>query len=64
MADIFIAKEPIFIGRARAHNTGDVVPASNVKRNGWEDLVAKQGTKAADAVAPVPSTPDLKTDKK
>lgn len=43
----YIATEPLFVGTARAHNPGDVVPAENVERNGWEDKVATAGTKAA-----------------
>lgn len=43
----YIAKEDIFFGTARAHNAGDVVPAENVKANGWEHLVVTEGTKAA-----------------
>lgn len=31
-----------------AHRVGEVVPAENVKANGWESLVARAGTKAAD----------------
>ena len=49
MAEPFIATEPLFVGNARAHNPGDVVPDDNVKRNGWESGVARQGTKAASA---------------
>jgi hypothetical protein len=33
------AKEPIYIGWALAHPTGDPVPAANVEANGWHDLV-------------------------
>lgn len=45
MADVvYIAKEPLYVGTARAHNPGDVVPAKNVKRNGWESLVEQQKT--------------------
>jgi hypothetical protein len=54
----YIAKEPLFVGTARAHNPGDVVPDENVKANGWEDSVVKEGTKAAqkalDEVLPEP----------
>lgn len=45
----FIAKETLYVGRFRAHNVGDVVPAENVERNDWQDKVAREGTKAADA---------------
>jgi hypothetical protein len=44
----FIATEPLFVGNARAHNPGDIVPDENVEANGWQDSVAKVGTKAAD----------------
>lgn len=47
----YIATEPLFVGTARAHNPGDVVPADNVERNGWQDSVAGSETKAAKAVA-------------
>lgn len=47
----FVATEPLFVGTARAHNVGDPVPADNVKANGWEDSVAKAGTKAAEKAA-------------
>ncbi len=52
MAENLIATQPLFIGRARAANPGDVVPAENVEKYGWQDGVAKEGTKAArEAVA-------------
>lgn len=46
----YVATEPIFIGRARAFNRGDAVPASHVT-SGVVDTsqVAKTNTKAADA---------------
>jgi hypothetical protein len=44
----YIAKEPLFVGTARAHNVGDVVPDENVEANGWQDSVVKSGTKAAE----------------
>lgn len=50
MADVFIAKENIYVGVALAHVAGDEVPAENVKRNGWEDLVVRPGTKTAERV--------------
>lgn len=35
-----IATERLYVyGGARAHNPGDRVPAGNVERNGWADLV-------------------------
>lgn len=52
----FIALEPLFIGTARAHNTGDVVPAENVERHGWEDQVAREGTQAAEGAQPFDPT--------
>lgn len=39
---VFIAKHPIRIGYALAHNVGDEVPAKNVKANGWQDLVEER----------------------
>ena len=47
MAQKYIATEPLFVGNARAHNIGDVVPDENVKANGWQDSVSREGTKAA-----------------
>jgi hypothetical protein len=35
----YIADEPLFIGIARAHNPGDLVPADHVERYGWRDKV-------------------------
>jgi len=48
MADneTYVATEPLFIGRARAHNAGDVVPFENIGPNGWQDDVVKATTKA------------------
>lgn len=46
--DYVIAKEQLFVDGVLAHNIGDRVPADNVKRNGWDELVAKPGTKAAE----------------
>lgn len=43
----YIATDALFVGNARAHNPGDPVPEENIKANGWEDSVAKAGTKAA-----------------
>lgn len=48
MADTFIATEPLFVGRARAHNPGDEVPAENVEKNGWEDKVTTAGPAEAE----------------
>lgn len=47
MSQRYIATAPIFVGYARAHNVGDVVPEENVKANGWEDLVSREDSKAA-----------------
>jgi hypothetical protein len=47
MDKAFVATEPLFIETARAHNPGDVVPAENVERYGWQKQVAREGTKAA-----------------
>ena len=49
MAQRYIATAPLFIGYARAHNVGDVVPDENVERNGWQDGVAREGSKSATA---------------
>lgn len=44
-----IALEDLYVpgGFACAHRKGDLVPADNVERGGWQDKVAKPGTKAA-----------------
>lgn len=44
MADKLIATRPLFIGRARAHNPGDEVPAENVEKHGWADGVAEEAS--------------------
>ncbi len=51
MPDSYIATEALYVGTARAHSPGDEVPAENVKRNGWQDAVARRGTKAATSAA-------------
>lgn len=53
----FVALVPINVGEARAFNPGDAVPASTVKANGWlaDKLVAKVGTKAAEAAVEPPA---------
>lgn len=45
----FVATQPLFIGRARVANVGDVVPESHPQLEEWKkaDLVAREGTKAA-----------------
>lgn len=52
-ADMYIAKEDLFIGRARAHNKGDVVPAENVEPNGWDDKVQRVKATTEPTVAQV-----------
>jgi hypothetical protein len=47
--DVKIALEPLYVGTALAHNRGDEVPADNVEPNGWGEMVANPGTKAAQA---------------
>lgn len=53
----YVATQVILHEGARAYNPGDPVPVSNVKAYGYDkdNLVAKVGTKAADAVAPNPT---------
>ena len=50
------ATAPIYGGTALYYNVGDQVPATNVKLHKYDELglVAKEGTKAAAAVAPAP----------
>lgn len=37
---MYVAKVPLFVGTARAHNPGDSVPEANLETNGWgEDEV-------------------------
>jgi hypothetical protein len=50
MAQPYIALEALFVGNARAHNAGDVVPDENVEPNGWKDSVARADSKAAKEV--------------
>lgn len=57
MAQKLIATRPLFIGRARAHNVGDEVPADHVERYGWADGVARPGTKAAERSAKAAEQP-------
>lgn len=52
----YIATEPLSIGTARAHNPGEVVPAENVERHGWQDQVAVEGSDAAEAALPFDPT--------
>lgn len=48
----FVALEPIDHNGARAYNTGDPVPASNVELHGYLEAgqVARRSTKAAQAI--------------
>lgn len=39
----YVATEPIHYNGVLAYNTGDPVPADNVKKNNWEKLVQKAG---------------------
>lgn len=55
----YVAKVPLFVGSARAHNPGDPVPAENIKVNGWEDGVARVGTKAAEKAADAAAPEDV-----
>lgn len=49
----YVATEPIDINGVRAFNVGSAVPVSHVERGVvHKSLVAKVGTKAADAAAP------------
>jgi hypothetical protein len=52
----YVATKTLLVGFAAAHQPGDLVPEANIKRNGWEDGVAKVGTKAAQAVMQDPSS--------
>lgn len=61
MAEKLIATEPLFIGRARAANPGDVVDPDTVKNNDWGDKVAKAGTKAAKQAQGVTEEPSGET---
>jgi hypothetical protein len=47
----YVATQDIYVGVALAYRAGDAVPASNVEAHGYDKngLVAKTGTKAADA---------------
>lgn len=57
----FVATQPLFIGFARAHNPGDIVPAANVDEHGWQDGVAREGTKAATEAQEAAAEPDAGT---
>lgn len=48
MVERYVAKEDLYVGIHRAHFAGDLVPEENVERNGWTDLVAREGTADAD----------------
>lgn len=47
MAKAQIATQDLFVGIHRAHRKGDSVPTENIEPNGWTDLTATEGTKAA-----------------
>lgn len=55
MSKPFRATSKLFVGTALAHNVGDVVPDAAVERHGWQDSVAREGTKAADAAVEDPA---------
>lgn len=61
----FVAVAPIDYDGVRAYNTGDPVPATNVRLHGYEaaGLVAKTSTKAAAAAVEqaAPSVPSTVT---
>lgn len=41
----YVANRPIDVDGARAYNTGDPVPASNVDRHGYDKMPTGEGTK-------------------
>lgn len=55
MAEKFVATRELFVGNARAANPGDLIDGDTVKNNGWEDGVARLGTKAAEEAVYDPS---------
>jgi len=56
-SDTYRATVDIFVAPGvRAFRPGEIVPAEVIKNLGIEAKVAKQGTKAAQAVAPTPAT--------
>lgn len=55
-AEYVVATEPLFIGPARAHNTGDLVRADTVDANGWGAQVSGVNTKAATQAMTAAST--------
>lgn len=57
MAKPYIAKRPIFINGARAYNPGDVVSDAAVKAHSLEELVAREGTQAAEKATEKAATP-------
>lgn len=50
----FVATAPLFIGRARAANPGDEVPAASVEKYGWGGKVRKV---SAGDIAPESTVP-------
>lgn len=47
--EIVVATDDLLIGWAAAHRKGDTLPLSVAKAHGWDDKVARQNTKAAEA---------------
>lgn len=50
MADTYVATQDLYIGLAKAHSAGEEVSAERVEQWGWQNQVAKKGTKAATEV--------------
>jgi hypothetical protein len=46
------ATKPLFVGRARAHNIGDLVDSERVQRYGWQKRVEKVGSDEAPTPTP------------
>lgn len=36
---VYVAKEALYVGGARAFAAGDIVPSEHINRFGWQDLV-------------------------
>lgn len=36
---VYVAKEALYVGGARAFAPGDIVPSEHINRFGWQDLV-------------------------
>lgn len=41
----YVAKQPLYIGLARARNEGDVISEEDMKKYGWEDQCEKKEDK-------------------